>query len=245
MKNLLISLLLLGSLTASAQYPLPDTRVYGSLQVDGFFKNTFQGYSVLNDSLNLGVGNAPWVGTLTPVNYGYVMNGVGDFSGIGLKNHSAIIGHLTSTSPNMLIIDTSTVKINADKEFSAHLSQGDTVTSLVLKGTHSAIDQMFKLQSELPNKGATGFEAQISDGKMTAKMYATNHTGSTNLAVIEVDTTSIRIVTDDGATTTDFGSWGVAFPEKASDPPVKNGAIYYNTSSNVFRKCAGGSWADF
>ena len=32
--------------------------------------------------------------------------------------------------------------------------------------------------------------------------------------------------------------------KETSDPPVNNGQIYYNTTSNKFRKCAGGVWSD-
>ncbi len=31
---------------------------------------------------------------------------------------------------------------------------------------------------------------------------------------------------------------------ESSDPPVENGKIYYNTSTNKLRKCVNGSWSD-
>jgi hypothetical protein len=31
---------------------------------------------------------------------------------------------------------------------------------------------------------------------------------------------------------------------EASDPPVENGKIYYNTATNKLRKCMNGTWSD-
>lgn len=32
---------------------------------------------------------------------------------------------------------------------------------------------------------------------------------------------------------------------EASDPPVENGKIYFNTTSNKLKKCEGGVWKNF
>ena len=31
---------------------------------------------------------------------------------------------------------------------------------------------------------------------------------------------------------------------EVSDPPIENGKMYYNTTSNKLRKCANGAWSD-
>lgn len=32
---------------------------------------------------------------------------------------------------------------------------------------------------------------------------------------------------------------------ESADPPVENGKIYYNTSTNKLKKCEGGTWKNF
>lgn len=76
------------------------------------------------------------------------------------------------------------------------LTKGDTVSALkIFKGT-TIIDQLFALGSTWGGVGNFGYEVQIVSGHPQTKMYATNHDGSTNLAVVNVDTMKIEFEFD-------------------------------------------------
>lgn len=111
MKKLIPFLALtLATFGAFAQYPLPNTQVYGSLQVDSSFYNEFQGYTLANDSLNVGAGNAPFVGSyklIAPQQY--IINGFGDFTAVGDKPLVARFGLWGSLANTSLTIKDSTL----------------------------------------------------------------------------------------------------------------------------------------
>lgn len=247
MKNLftyLVLILLSFQVNAQNEYPLPSTHVYGSLDVDNYFKNDFQGYGLINDSIDLGPAKLPHVGVGFQYGAGHWLNGAGSWSLVGGKDMESRIGYLSTSGGNFVQIDTTDIKIVASETFTAGILQNDTSAVLNINGSNSAVDQLFSLQASLPNKGPVGFECQVTAGKGTAKMFATSHDGATNLSVIEVDTTSININVNDYGATTKYNENGVVFPNLSSEPTGENGAIYYNTTSNVFRKYANGSWSD-
>lgn len=128
-------------------------------------------------------------------------------------------------------------------QMSMKLGNADTTANLKILEQPNAIGQLFNLESKY-KAGTVGFESQVDGSLNTAKMYATNASGSTNLSVIEVDSVSIRIKTDNAATISEFNSNGLVLPPLSSEPTGENGAMYYNTSTNKFRIYENGAWRD-
>lgn len=212
MRNLLFALILLAT-TARAQYPLPDTRIYGSLTVDSSFVNDRAGVTLVNDSVRLAPGFVERGAAIYDLNtpdfnlFGYLPDGF--FDG---KPQSYI-----------------------------RMESGDTLSALQIFSIPNAIGQLVKLESRY-GAGNNGFETQIDAGLNTTKIYATNASGSTNLSVIEVDSVSIRIKTDDSNTITNFNSNGIVIPSLSTEPTGQNGAMYYNTTTNTLRVYENGVW---
>lgn len=213
MKQLITFLFALVATSAFAQYPLPDTRVYGSLTVDSSFVNDRAGVILVNDSVRLAPGFAERGAAI------YDLNSP-DFNLLGYFPDGFFDG-----KPQAYI----------------RLEAGDTVSALQIYAIPNAIGQLVKLESRY-GAGNNGFETQIDAGLNTTKIYATNASGSTNLSVIEVDSVSIRIKTDNSATITEYNSNGVVIPSLSSEPTGQNGAMYYNTSTNTLRVYENGAW---
>lgn len=111
MKNLLTTLFFtIATLHSFAQYPLPDTRVYGSLQVDSNFICDFQGYQLINDTLSNGVFSIPMAGAKAPSNNsGFWVNSIADWSAIGGRSPEIRIGVLDAARNIYTRIDTTQI----------------------------------------------------------------------------------------------------------------------------------------
>jgi len=101
-------------------------------------------------------------------------------------------------------------------EFRTRAANGDTVVTLSLWRGKNSIDQFFNLEATYSGVGNYGYEVQMVSGHPQTKMYATNSAGTTNLAVVNVDTTEIAFEFD--------GS----FPLRADpDSVFVNGSLQY------------------
>ena len=163
--------ILLGAitLTASAQdYPLPSTRIYGSLQVDSAFRSDFDGTIFVNDSINI-----PTLGWTT-------LAGAYAIDGSNLNTAAYYPDGLGQALPSYVV----------------RMANGDTVSNLNIFAGPNGVDQLFALEATI-GEGKSGYEVQVVDGQAAAQMYATNFDGSTNLTVIKVDTLGAHIYADD------------------------------------------------
>lgn len=170
MRNLLITLLLATfGLAASAQdyYPLPSTQVYGELVVDSSFFNLNDEIYLINDTLDL-----------SPVPLVTRFAGTYEWR----NNNFSAAGYFPDGFGTSI------------PSYSVRVASGDTVAELNLFKFANAVGQLISFQSTMGNgTGKIGYETQIDAGVNTAKMFATNYDGSSNLCVVEVDTFSVRI----------------------------------------------------
>jgi hypothetical protein len=213
MKNLLISLFLLTSLAASAQYPypLPSTRIYGSLQVDSAFRSDFAGTIFANDSINI-----PFLGWTS-------LAGAYEFDGINLNTAAYYPDGLGQALPSYVV----------------RMANGDTVSNLMMFAGGNGVDQLFSLEATI-GEGKSGYEVQVVDGQAAAQMYATNFDGSTNLSVINVDSIDVTVIADMfefisdsasliiGSNTTNPPTYALEFTASGTN---SNFAILYDYSS--------------
>lgn len=236
--NLILTLLCFTGFAQEDPFPMPSTRIYGNLTVDSSFYNQTNGNYLFNASDVADFFGQDAAGMLRLFGGGKMLNVIGDFSALGLSGNQAIIGYINGSSRGSVIFIDST-------RMSFTRNDADTIVVMNLNGNNSSVDQLFTLQGQIPSGGPVGFEAQINPGgPLTAKMFATNFNGSTNLSVIEVDSTSIDLVADDGAVTATVNINGLVVPSLPSEPTGQNGAIYYNTVSNVMRVYENGAWRD-
>ena len=169
MKHLISILLGAITLTATAQdYPLPSTRIYGSLQVDSAFRSDFAGMIFVNDSINI-----PYLGWTN-------LAGAYAIDGSNLNTAAYYPDGFGQALPSYVV----------------RMANGDTVSNLTIFAGGNGVDQLFALEATI-GEGKSGYEVQVVDGLAAAKMYATNFDGSTNLTVIEVDTTGVKMYVDD------------------------------------------------
>lgn len=152
MRNLIITFLLaIIGISAKAQdyYPLPSTQVYGELVVDSSFVNEFQGYTLSNDSLDLGVAKIPFAGVHKPLGIGYFLNGVSDWSSIGGSADDIRLGYFSLSNLNYIRIDTSEISIRSQGDLSMNSSSDmyiDVANKLsVLADTLVSITDSFAL----------------------------------------------------------------------------------------------------
>lgn len=96
-------------------YPLPSTEVFGSLLVQESFRDTFQGYVLGNDSLNLGFIKLPSVGMWTEELYGSGIwfNHIADWSALGGEEREIRIGFGSPIASSFLKIDTLEFRVNS------------------------------------------------------------------------------------------------------------------------------------
>ena len=244
MKRLLLIPLLLFSVIVYGQYALPTTQVYGNLTVDSVLINTnpLTDFTITNDSLDIVAGKFPFAGLAkSPYGSGYSINGQIDLSLAGGTSHTIIAGFAsfpTVTPSRQTLYKSDSTKARILTEL------GDTTSALTLFAGFSGDSIGFDLETSFcktcPN---VGFETQFEvSGLLTAKTYATNYDGTTNLSVIEVDTAAIRIKTNDSDIITKYNENGVVFPNLKGEPTGENGAIYYNTTLRVFRAYENGAW---
>lgn len=214
MRKLIVILLSAMSISAYAQYPLPDTRVYGSLEVDSSFTNEFQGYSLINDSLDLGFTKLPWVGgyrLVTPTKY--FLSGFGNFSTAGEKPLTARVGMWGSSGSTMLsITDTTLAALVSDSavyilgrqrinisgtEGDIRVSSGSDISINADSVASVAGKQELYLTANSPNQnwefGYTAFTNDASCCNNTATMYALREDILLDVQQIYVDTLQMKM----------------------------------------------------
>jgi len=265
MKNLLLLPFILLSHFGYAQYALPSTHVYGSLDVDSYIHNNYNGFTLLNDTFAAGmVASIPMAGANIRTPNGLWVSSLGDWSLFGGEAIEANLGHFelgvnnyisfgsvdaevrVADDLNITVADNWTSRTNhfqltGEDTIGLYMTQGDTITNLIMMGKNGGANQLMKFEGSI-GKGYSGFETQVESGMLSAKMYVTSTLIATNLSVLAMDSTKVQISTNAFAEETEFNSNGIVIPRLTLEPTGENGAMYYNTTSNLFRVYENGAW---